>query len=92
MPSRPRKLNKFNIPKIKFNYSDELEEPDLNIHIKNKTCPLDVNKFNIKMGGGGSKQRKIIIVGLDNAGKTTLINSLKASKVIHSLFNYMIGS
>ena len=43
------KLNKFNIPKIKFNYSDELEEPDLNIHIKNKTCPLDVNKFNIKM-------------------------------------------
>ena len=33
------------------------------------------------MGSWGSKQSKIIIVGLDNSGKTTLINSLKAEKV-----------
>ena len=33
------------------------------------------------MGGWGSKQSKIIIVGLDNSGKTTLINSLKPTKV-----------
>jgi ribosome biogenesis GTPase A len=34
------------------------------------------------MGGGKSKEKKsqIIIVGLDNSGKSTMINSLKPKK------------
>lgn len=34
-----------------------------------------------KMGSWGSKKSRIIIVGLDNSGKTTLINSLKPDRV-----------
>ncbi len=33
------------------------------------------------MGSWGSKKSRIIIVGLDNSGKTTLINSLKPDRV-----------
>eukprot|EP00826_Nyctotherus_ovalis_P032379 TRINITY_DN2608_c0_g3_i1.p1 TRINITY_DN2608_c0_g3~~TRINITY_DN2608_c0_g3_i1.p1 ORF type:complete len:175 (+),score=28.43 TRINITY_DN2608_c0_g3_i1:82-606(+) len=33
------------------------------------------------MGSSESRKKKIVIIGLDNAGKTTLINSLKSSKV-----------
>lgn len=39
------------------------------------------------MGGSvGKKKSKIIIVGLDNSGKSTMINKLKPKKVILSLF------
>lgn len=35
------------------------------------------------MGGSmGKKKSKIIIVGLDNSGKSTMINKLKPKKVI----------
>ncbi len=34
------------------------------------------------MGSWGSKKSRIIIVGLDNSGKTTLINSLKPDRVL----------
>eukprot|EP00826_Nyctotherus_ovalis_P028373 TRINITY_DN2241_c0_g1_i4.p8 TRINITY_DN2241_c0_g1~~TRINITY_DN2241_c0_g1_i4.p8 ORF type:complete len:175 (+),score=56.46 TRINITY_DN2241_c0_g1_i4:3420-3944(+) len=34
------------------------------------------------MGSWGSRDSKIIIVGLDNSGKTTLINCLKAKKTL----------
>lgn len=37
------------------------------------------------MGGSSSRKRKIIIVGLDNSGKSTLINSLKPQKVSSAL-------
>ena len=47
--------DKFNIPKVKFNYSDEYEETkiddennkDNNNKDKNKRCPFDVSKYNI---------------------------------------------
>ena len=32
------------------------------------------------MGGSSSKKAQIIIVGLDNSGKSTMINKLKPSK------------
>ena len=38
------------------------------------------------MGGGSSKNKSnIIIVGLDNSGKSTMINMLKPKKVSKSL-------
>lgn len=37
------------------------------------------------MGGSlGKKKSKIIIVGLDNSGKSTMINMLKPKKVQHT--------
>ena len=43
----------------------------------------------------GKKRSKIIIVGLDNSGKSTMINFLKPKKVLISLYcllNLMIIS
>jgi GTPase SAR1 family protein len=41
------------------------------------------------MGGSfGKKKSKIIIVGLDNSGKSTMINMLKPKKVSYSI-NYL---
>lgn len=34
--------------------------------------------------GNSQKKSKIIIVGLDNSGKSTMINKLKPQKVIHN--------
>jgi len=36
------------------------------------------------MGGMGSKKSQIIILGLDNSGKSTMINFLKPKKVAYS--------
>jgi len=43
-------LNKLNIPKVKFNYSDEFENPNvfINNYNNNKTCPFDINKYKLK--------------------------------------------
>lgn len=39
---------------------------------------------NIKLGT--KRKMKIIVVGLDNSGKTTIINSIKPKKVKNSIF------
>jgi GTPase SAR1 family protein len=50
--------------------------------------------LNIMGGSFGKKKSKIIIVGLDNSGKSTMINRLKPKKVgaahpiIFLAFNY----
>ena len=38
------KLNKLNIPKVKFNYSDEYEDIK---YENNKTCPFDISKYKL---------------------------------------------
>ena len=41
------------------------------------------------MGGSlGKKKSKIIIVGLDNSGKSTMINLLKPKKVYYLSLNF----
>jgi ribosome biogenesis GTPase A len=57
------------------------------LHLSNGG-PLLINSFyyncnyNLIMGGSfGKKKSKIIIVGLDNSGKSTMINMLKPKKV-----------
>ena len=43
------------------------------------------------MGGSfGKKKSKIIIVGLDNSGKSTMINTLKPKKVSNGSMNMRI--
>ena len=37
--------------------------------------------FFAKLFGGGSKQAQVLCVGLDNSGKTTIINQLKPKDV-----------
>ena len=34
--------------------------------------------------GGAVKKSKIIIIGLDNSGKSTMINKLKPKKVVYN--------
>ena len=48
------KLNKLNIPRVKFNYSDEYESTIVNNN-NNKTCPFDISKYKIKFDDNALK-------------------------------------
>lgn len=41
--------------------------------------------------GMGRKEARILVIGLDNSGKTTLINHLKPKKVSLSIFPRFSG-